>query len=310
MAAGLYFFHPGRLYKILAKIALIFTLFLHQTIELIYTLYYACNGKEDVMKKTLIMKFGGASVATVEHFKPIAELIRQRTFEYPQIVVVVSAMGDTTDQLIELAKKVHPDPPKREYDMLLSVGERISMALLAMALSLYDLEAYSFTGSQSGIITCSRHSEARIIDVRPHRILPHLYASRIIIIAGFQGVSMNGEITTLGRGGSDTSAVALGAALKAEKVEFYKDVPGIFTEDPKINPKAQLLKKLQYEQALEIVSQGCQVLHPRCVLLAKKNGLPLHILPYDSPLNEKIGTWIGSNEKKVPEYPLFEETAL
>jgi aspartate kinase len=261
------------------------------------------------MKKTLVMKFGGASVSTVEHFKPIAELIRLRTFEYPQIVVVVSAMGDTTDQLIDLAKKVHPDPPKREYDMLLTVGERISMALLAMALSHCNLEAYSFTGSQSGIITCPRHSDARIIEVRPHRILPHLHAGRIIIIAGFQGVSLKGEITTLGRGGSDTSAVALGVALKAEKVEFYKDVPGIFSEDPKINPKAQLLKQLNYDQALEIVSRGSQVLQPRCVLLAKQNGLPLHVLSYHPSSNDKTGTLIYSEKEKIPDNPLFEEAS-
>lgn len=261
------------------------------------------------MKRTLIMKFGGASVSTVEQFKPIAELISQRTIEFPQIIVVVSAMGDTTDQLIEMAKKVHPDPPKREYDMLLTVGERISMALLAMALSQCNLEAYSFTGSQSGIITCPKHSEARIIDVRPHRILPHLHAGRIIIIAGFQGVSVNGEITTLGRGGSDTSAVALGAALKAEKVEFYKDVPGIFSEDPKVNPGAKLLNKLNYDQALEIVSRGSQVLHPRCVLLAKKNGLPLHVLSYNS-LNENRGTWVCCETHTIPENPLFEEVNL
>lgn len=262
------------------------------------------------MKRTLIMKFGGASVSTVDHFKPIAELIRLRTLEYPQIVVVVSAMGDTTDQLIDLAKKVHPNPPKREYDMLLTVGERISMALLAMALSQYNLEACSFTGSQSGIITCPQHSEARIIDIRPHRILPHLHAGKIIIVAGFQGVSLNGEITTLGRGGSDTSAVALGAALKAEKVEFYKDVPGIFTEDPKINPKATLINKLHYDEALKIVSQGTQVLHPRCVLLAKKNSLPLHVLSYCPSKNEELGTWVHGETEKAPHEPVFEKIKL
>lgn len=250
------------------------------------------------------MKFGGASVSTVEHFKAIAELIGRKTSDFQRIVVVVSAMGDTTDRLIELAQKVHPDPPKREYDMLLTVGERISMALLAMALSHYGLEASSFTGSQSGIITCNRHSEARIIDVRPHRLVPHLRAGKIIIVAGFQGVSFDNEITTLGRGGSDTSAVALGVALKAEIVEFYKDVPGIFSEDPKVNSDARLFDNLSYDQALEIALQG-SVLHPRCILLAKKNRQALHVLSYRS--KEKKGTWIHCEKEKIPEVPLFEE---
>lgn len=262
------------------------------------------------MNKTIVMKFGGASVSTVEHFKHVAALIREKTAEYPQIAVVVSAMGDTTDQLIELAKKVHPKPPKREFDMLLTVGERISMSLLAMALSLYDLKAYSFTGSQSGIITCQRHSEARIIDVRPHRILPHLHAGSIIIIAGFQGVSIKGEITTLGRGGSDTSAVALAAALQADKVEFYKDVEGIYSEDPKENPRAQLLENLNYDQALEIASRGSNVLHPRCLSLAKKNGLPLHVLSYLPSSDKTNGTWIHEKANIIPSSPLFEEIDL
>lgn len=259
------------------------------------------------MKKTLVMKFGGASVATIEHFSPIASLIALRAQEYPQIAVVVSAMGDTTDQLIALAKQIHPSPPRREYDMLLTVGERISMTLLAMALFNKNLEAYSFTGSQTGIITCTRHTDAKIIDVRPHRILPHLHAGRIVIIAGFQGVSTEGEVTTLGRGGSDTSAVAIAAALGAEKVEFYKDVPGIYAEDPKVNPRANFFDTLSYDEALNITTKGAQVLHPRCIQLAKKNSLPLHVLPYNECPSVKKGTWIFNNQEKKIEKPLFEE---
>ncbi len=223
------------------------------------------------------MKFGGAAVATPEKFSRIAEIVLNRIKEYSRIVTVVSAMGDTTDQLIKLAKKVHPDPPRREYDMLVTVGERISISLLAMALARKNQEAVSYTGSQSGIITCDRHTNARIIEVRPRRLIPNLEAGKVIIVAGFQGVSKNGEITTLGRGGSDTTAVALGVALAADKVEFYKDVPGIYQEDPKQNVKALLYRALTYDEALDIVECGAQVLHGRCIKLAKLNGLPLHV---------------------------------
>ncbi|MFN4174875.1 MAG: aspartate kinase, partial [Parachlamydiaceae bacterium] len=179
-----------------------------------------------MLERTLVLKFGGASVAEPEHFSKIADIILYRKKEFNNIVVVVSAMGDTTNKLIDLAKKVNPNPPRREYDMLVSVGERISISLLAMALALKGQDAISFTGSQSGIITTEEHSEARIIDVKPNRLQPHLQAGKVVIVAGFQGVSKSGEITTLGRGGSDTTAVALAVALKAEKVEFYKDVIG------------------------------------------------------------------------------------
>jgi aspartate kinase len=258
------------------------------------------------MEKTLVMKFGGASVATVDHFAPIATLITQQALEYSKIIVVVSAMGDTTDELIALAKKVHPSPPKREYDMLITVGERISISLLAMALALKNQEACSFTGSQTGIITCSRHSDARILDVRPHRILPHLNAGKIAIIAGFQGVSERGEITTLGRGGSDTSAVALGVALNAEKVVFFKDVAGLYDEDPKLNPTAKFHEKLDYDQALSIASNGL-VLHPRCIVLAKKNELPLQIRSFNQSSLSIEGTWICGEKRSSRLRPIYEE---
>lgn len=260
------------------------------------------------MNSTLIMKFGGAAVATPEHFSRIADIILQRKKEYQKVIVVVSAMGDTTDQLIRLAKQVNPDPPQREYDMLVTVGERISISLLAMALAAKNTEAISFTGSQSGIITSEKHTEARIVDVRPTRLLSHLERDKIVIVAGFQGVSRKGEITTLGRGGSDTTAVALGVALGAERVEFYKDVPGIFTDDPKNNPSATHLKALGYDDALEIVSKGSGVLHPRSIRLASKNNLVLYVRTFDGvDWHILEGTKIGHHSHLEKNSPLFEE---
>lgn len=244
-------------------------------------------------KETVIMKFGGASVATPEQFSEIAKIILSES-RSARVVVVVSAMGDTTDELLTLARKVHPNPPLREQDMLISVGERISASLLAMALDLRGKEAISLTGSQSGIITSASHSRANILDVRPRRILQALDAGKIVIVAGFQGVSESGEVTTLDRGGSDTTAVALAIALGATSVKFYKDVEGLYSDDPKTNPHARLYPLLSFEEALSIVERGAQVLHPRCIMLASKNGLPLHVLSfYDPELARHPGTWIG-----------------
>lgn len=242
---------------------------------------------------TLVMKFGGASVADPQQFCRVADIILRRRQEHKQIAVVVSAMGGTTDQLISLAKQVNPEPPRREYDMLVSVGERISISLLAMALSAKGHQAVSFTGSQSGIITCGKHSDARIIDVRPHRLLPHLESGSVVIVAGFQGVSQKGEITTLGRGGSDTSAVALAAALGAARVEFYKDVFGIYSADPKRDPLATLHEELTYDQALHIINNGAKVLHSRCVSLAAKNLIPLHVMSFQTT-ESRSGTIVGA----------------
>ena len=255
--------------------------------------------------KTLVMKFGGAAVATPEHFSRIARIILARKHHFSRIVIVVSAMGNTTDQLIALAKQVHPNPPQREYDMLVSAGERISISLLAMALAAVDQEAVSFTGSQSGIITCPNHTDARIIDVRPHRLKLPLEQSKVAIIAGFQGVSRHGEITTLGRGGSDTTAVALAVALKAEHVEFYKDVPGIFDEDPKKNPQANLLPVLTYNEALEITLRGAKILNSRSVQLAQKNKLQLYIHTFHEPF--PCGTFIADSGAERPTVPVYEE---
>jgi aspartate kinase len=257
--------------------------------------------------KTIVMKFGGAAVASPYHFTRIAEIIRNKKKEYERVVVVVSAMGDTTDQLIELAKKVHPDPPRREYDMLITVGERISISLLAMALARQGQEAVSFTGSQSGIITTPHHSNAKIVDVKPNRVFSSLENGKTVIVAGFQGVSKGGEITTLGRGGSDTTAVALGIALGAEKVEFYKDVQGIYPENPKVNPKAQHLAQISYDDVIEILKKGAEVLHDRCVELAKKNNLPLVVRSFLREDDDKIGTQIGQINQTRPVNFIYEE---
>ncbi len=245
--------------------------------------------------KTIIMKFGGASVSSPESFSRLAELIIARKEQYPHIVVVVSAMKGMTDHLISLANQVNPSPPRREYDMLVSVGERISISLLAMALAARGVKAVSFTGSQSGVMTTHEHSEARIVSVQPYRLIPYLQEGSVAIVAGFQGVSLEKEITTLGRGGSDTSAVALGIALKAEKVEFYKDVRGIFLSDPFYTPEASVLPKLSFDEALDIVIKtGGRVLAPRALVLAKKNNLPLHVRSFLELEGE--GTLISTEE--------------
>jgi aspartate kinase len=261
--------------------------------------------RENTMTKTLVMKFGGASVASPEHFSRVADIIISKKREYQRIAVVISAMGNTTNDLISLAQQVNPSPPHRELDMLVSVGERISISLLAMALAGKGCEAVSFTGSQSGIITCTRHNEAHIVEVRPWRLLAQLDLGNIVIVAGFQGVSRKGEITTLGRGGSDTTAVALGVALGAEKVEFFKDVPGIFTEDPKKNNDAEFLHELSYEKALTIVGCGRQVLHQRCIYLAQKNNIPLFITSFKDQ-NIKTGTIILGTEGQGIQNPVYE----
>lgn len=258
-------------------------------------------------KGTIIVKFGGAAVESVDQFSKIASIILHKKEEFERVVVVVSAMGDTTNQLIELAKKVNPDPPRREYDMLVTVGERISISLLAMALDTKNQAAVSFTGSQSGILTCDRHSEARIVGVKPHRLLPVLEAGKVAIVAGFQGVSMSGEITTLGRGGSDTTAVALGISLGADMIEFYKDVEGIFSVDPKNNPQAELFTNLTYEKTMNIISKGAKVLHGRSVELARVNSMPLLVRSFYG-FNPKLlqGTLISDSRTIKPPEPVYE----
>lgn len=247
---------------------------------------------------TLMMKFGGASVSSPHCFQKIAAIIAQRRTEYDRIAVVISAMAKTTDMLTDLALQVHPDPPKREFDMMVSVGERISIALLAMALSARSVPAVSFTGSQSGVITSEEHSSARIVDVRPKRLIPLMDEGKIVIVAGFQGCSLKGEITTLGSNGSDISAVAIASALGAEKVEFYKDVGGIFDKDPKVHPDAKMIQQLSYEEAKQIVRSGGRVLHPRCLQLAEANAMPLEIRSFNTP--DQVGSLIkGENPRPL-----------
>jgi aspartate kinase len=224
------------------------------------------------------MKFGSSCIKSPTSFDLIAKHLLKQKNNYENIIVVVSAMGDLTDQLISLAHQVHPSPPRREYDMMVSVGERISIALLAMALAKLGEEAISFTGSQSGIITSEEHSDAHIVDIKPIRIFEAFKKYRFIIVAGFQGVSLSKEITTLGRGGSDTTAVALAIGIGANKVQFYKDVPGIANKDPNQYEDALYFPELNYEQALKIVQEGKKaVIHPRAVLLAQKNHIPLEV---------------------------------
>ncbi|MFA6119221.1 MAG: aspartate kinase [Parachlamydiales bacterium] len=258
----------------------------------------------------LILKFGGASVATPRSFLKVADIIIERSKEYKQIVVVVSAMGKTTDKLLSLARKVSDNPAKREQDMLVSVGERISMALLAMALQKKGKKSISFTGSQSGIITCSNHSEAKIIDVKPNRIIEALNNDNIVIVAGFQGVSREKEITTLGRGGSDSSAVALAIALGTNEVEFYKDVLGIYDSDPKKNKNANFLYSLTYEKALDIIiKDNHPILHPRCIKLALDNNILLIIRSFKNfkkNINKKIFTIIGKDSLKKATKVVYE----
>lgn len=255
---------------------------------------------------TLIMKFGGAAVADSHQFARIAEIVIAKKNEFSNLVVVVSAMGKTTDSLIDLAKAVHPNPPQREYDMLISTGERVSMSLLAMALCLKHQKAVSFTGSQSGIITSDQHSEAKIIDVRPYRIQNSLKEGNVVIVGGFQGISELKEITTLGRGGSDTTAVALGIALRADRVEFFKDVPAIFSADPKVCVEAIPYTELTYEEALEIANKGSKVLHYRAIDLAKKNGLPLHVRSFIPSYRDQLGTNIYNRDQARAKHPIYE----
>lgn len=261
------------------------------------------------MKKSLVLKFGGASVKTPQCFASIAEIILRRKKRHPRVLVVVSAMGDSTNRLLALAKEVNPSPPQRELDMLVSVGERISISLLAMALAKKGQRAVSFTGSQSGIITTDAHTDARILEVRPHRLETAMDRGDVVIVAGFQGVSRHCEITTLGRGGSDTSAVALAVALSGERVEFYKDVPGVFDSDPKENPQARHLAHLSFDEALTIANKGASILHPRCLYLAAANGIPLHVLSFLSAQEEgQVSTLIGESAIRRTQIIYEEET--
>ena len=253
----------------------------------------------------IVQKFGGSSVADAEGMKRVAARIVATKKAGNDVVVVVSAMGDTTDELIDLAKQITPMPTGRELDMLLTSGERISMALLAMAIGNLGHEARSFTGSQAGVITDSVHGKARIIDVTPGRIVDALKEGAIAIVAGFQGISQDTkDVTTLGRGGSDTTAVALAAALDADVCEIYTDVDGVFSADPRVVPSARKLKSITYEEMLELAASGAKVLHLRCVEYARRFDLPIHVR---SSFSGNEGTWVV---KDRPEGDVMEQAII
>jgi aspartate kinase len=256
----------------------------------------------------VVQKYGGSSVADAEGIKRVAKRIVATRQAGNQVVVVVSAMGDTTDELLDLANQVTPAPPGRELDMLLTSGERISMALLAMAIATLGMEARSFTGSQAGVITDEVHGFARIIDVTPGRISTALGDGAIPIVAGFQGVSQTTkDITTLGRGGSDTTAVALAAALSADVCEIYTDVDGVFTEDPRLVAGARRIPRISYEEMLEMAACGAKVLIPRCVEYARRYGLPIHVR---SSFSDKTGTWVSENAENESEEAGMEQAII
>ncbi len=240
----------------------------------------------------VVQKYGGSSVADAQKIKVVAQRIVDTKRAGHDVVVIVSAMGDTTDELLDLAEQVSPTPPGRELDMLLTAGERISMALVAMAINDLGAEARSYTGSQAGLITDSKHGAARIIDVTPGRISAAIAEGAIPIVAGFQGVAQDTkDITTLGRGGSDTTAVALAAALGASVCEIYTDVDGVFSADPRVVPKARQMPYLTYEEMLELAAVGAKVLHLRCVEYARRFNVPIHVR---STFSQREGTWVLS----------------
>jgi aspartate kinase len=260
----------------------------------------------------VVQKYGGSSVADAEGIKRVAKRIVTTKKGGDDVVVIVSAMGDTTDELMDLAHGVTPTPPPRELDMLLTAGERISAALLAMATESLGVHARSFTGSQAGVITTSQHGDARIIDITPSRISSCLAEGDVAIIAGFQGVSPDTkDVTTLGRGASDTTAVALAAALGADVCEIYTDVDGVFTADPRIVPTARRIERISSEEMLEMAASGAKVLHLRCVEYARRFGVKVHVR---SSFSQREGTWVVdeplvSAEGKQMEDPIISGVA-
>ncbi|HMS77501.1 aspartate kinase [Gordonia sp. (in: high G+C Gram-positive bacteria)] len=246
----------------------------------------------------VVQKYGGSSVATAERIRRVAERIVETKKQGNDVVVVVSAMGDPTDDLLDLAQQVNPAPPAREMDMLLTSGERISNALVAMAIASLGAQAQSFTGSQAGVITTSSHGKAKIIDVTPGRVRNALDEGKIVLVAGFQGVSQDTkDITTLGRGGSDTTAVALAAALRADVCEIYTDVDGIYTADPRIVPDARRLETVSFEEMLEMAACGAKVLMLRCVEYARRYNVPVHVR---SSYSTKPGTIVTGSMEDIP----------
>lgn len=246
----------------------------------------------------VVQKYGGSSVESAERIRRVAERIVETKKAGNEVVVVVSAMGDSTDDLVALAKEVNPVPPLREMDMLLTSGERISNALVAMAISSLGAEARSFTGSQAGVVTTAIHGKAKIIEVHPDRIRDALDEGSIAMVAGFQGVSQDTkDVTTLGRGGSDTTAVALAAALKADVCEIYSDVDGVYTADPRIVSNARKIDQISFEEMLELAACGTKVLTLRCVEYARRYHVPLHVR---SSYTDQPGTIVSGSMEDIP----------
>ena len=245
---------------------------------------------------TIVQKYGGTSIGNAERIRSVAERIVASAATGDRICVVVSAMGDATDDLMGLAAEVSSDPHERELDMLLTAGERISMALVSMAIIDLGRDAVSFTGAQAGIITDATHGRARIVEVQASRVAQALEGGTIAIVAGFQGVSATDDVTTLGRGGSDMTAVALAAALGADVCEIYTDVDGVFTADPRVVPDARKLAAVSYEEMLELATSGARVLMSRCVETARNHGTPIHVR---SSLTGSEGTWITAEGERI-----------
>jgi aspartate kinase len=242
----------------------------------------------------VVQKYGGTSVGDTDRIRGVADRIVRAREQGQDVVVVVSAMGETTDDLLDKASDITPAPEPRELDMLLTAGERIAMSLLAIAVNARGCRAASYTGSQAGIITDTQHGKARIVEIRPTRIKESLDAGNVVILAGFQGLSTEYDITTLGRGGSDTTAVAMAAALGADMCEIYTDVDGVFTADPRTHPEARRIDRISYEEMLELAAAGARVLQLRCVEYARRHGVRIHVR---NSLGEQPGTWVDEDEE-------------
>jgi aspartate kinase len=255
----------------------------------------------------IVQKYGGTSVADAERVRAVAGRVLRAREAGHDVVVVVSAMGQTTDELLALANGITSTPEPRELDMLLTAGERIAMSVLAIALNARGCRAASYTGSQAGIITDTQHGRAKIVEIRPARIRDSLEAGNVVIVAGFQGLSTTYDITTLGRGGSDTTAVALAAALSAEACEIYTDVPGVFTADPRIVPDARRIDRISYEGMLELAASGAKVLQLRSVEYARRNNVRLHVR---SSFTDEEGTWVVEEDEPGMEQALISGVAL
>jgi aspartate kinase len=255
----------------------------------------------------IVQKYGGTSVADAERVRAVAGRVLRAREGGHDVVVVVSAMGETTDELLALANRITSTPEPRELDMLLTAGERIAMSVLAIALNARGCRAASYTGSQAGIITDTQHGRAKIVEIRPARIRDSLEAGNVVIVAGFQGLSTTYDITTLGRGGSDTTAVALAAALSAEACEIYTDVPGVFTADPRIVPDARRIDRISYEGMLELAASGARVLQLRSVEYARRNNVRLHVR---SSFTDEEGTWVVEEDEPGMEQALISGVAL